>query len=186
MNARMLVFVASKLFAVYLVLTIGVPMASNLIGVVLRPTGVTDDGKSRLLLFSAIGIGIVVIVAAVFWFCAFLMSRGVALAAAVDPAPADEMSYDRWQAVVVMLVGGISALHALAAIKLLLYEIVSDSNRDPFGPVSQPSFRPEVLIGGIIFGLLAAVLLLAPSRIVAGLNMLRGLALQRPAKGDVS
>lgn len=182
MNARIFAYVASKLFAVYLVLMMAVPMVTRFIAYVLMPASVMDGGKSRFLLYSAIGAGVVVLVAAVFWFGAVVLSRGVDN----ESAPVDDMNYNRWQAMVIMLVGGISALHALGAVKQLFYEIITDSNRDPYGPVYHASPQPELLIGLIIFGLLSVVLLLAPSRIVAGLNMLRGLGRKRPAKGDVS
>ena len=163
MNARIVAFIASRLFAVYLMLVYVLNYALVLIVSLIADQ--TEVGKNTMayagsLTFAAIFSALI---AAAFWFGAgWIAGRMVSASPEID---GEGLNIDQWKGLVV---AGIGALFILTAAKFFSQTLNLMARHDP----DFSSILPFTLISGVLYAV-AGVSLIAWSRsIVGGLKAL--------------
>lgn len=160
MNARIVAFVASRLFAVYLLVTYGLSMTVQAVGTFLlgQGGGIAYAGASVII------TSLYVLAAAGLWTGASWIARHVS-----KPFPEKleaDMSYEHWQSFVFLAVG----LFALFMTCQVFAQLLKAMAVDGF---SYDESAASTIKGGLIYLLFALVLLLLPQTLVRGLNALR-------------
>lgn len=163
MNARIITFIISRLFALYLlimyVLNFAVQFAT---AVVLRHT-IGAESMWEYVGSTGLATSLYAFAAAILWFGASWLSRSIA-----KPFPekfAGDMSFGHWQALVIVAVGWYAILMALGVFGDI-FKIAGPYQSD--SDTLTPLWKESALYMAV--GILLIVL---PRKIVSGLNALR-------------
>lgn len=158
MNAKAVVFISCRLLAIYLMVTHIVPFVFQLVsGLFLQPGIVQEPSFLPAIGATAFGVALYGLVALFFWSAAGWLSR--LLSVPFPDAFGEDIDFHRWQAVIVMALGGMALLRAAAFGAEILR--------------AGPELKDFMVRGAIVFAVLGIGIIVFSRQIVIGLNLLR-------------